>query len=218
MANGNPKGWVKFALLVVAGVLIGLFAMQQWGGGSEGGITPDPTPVPTPAPATDPDPSPAPDPTPAPDPDPTPAPSPSTDPDPSTFADKSVGGTLTGTFAWDGDVGVWEDAWYDTAPEVALYIHTFGWLPGNYITKKQAREDYGWEGGTLRKLAPGMSLGGDVFGNNEKKLPRAKGRTWYEADLETTGKKSRGEKRILFSSDGLIYYTSDHYESYTQLY
>ena len=60
--------------------------------------------------------------------------------------------------------------------------------------------------------------GGDVFQNREGLLPKVKGRTYYECDIGTTGKKSRGSKRIVFSNDGLIYYTDDHYESFTLLY
>ena len=58
----------------------------------------------------------------------------------------------------------------------------------------------------------------DFFGNYEGLLPKAKGRTWKECDIDTLGKRARGPKRIIFSNDGLIYYTDDHYESYTQLY
>ena len=228
MANGN-KSWVKVALLFVIGLLVGYFLLQNFGGNGGGSTDPsdggsggnsgivDPTPTPASAPDPTPTPSPDSDPAPAPSPTPTPAPG-STDPDPSTVKDRSVGGTLTGEFAGDGDVGVWQDAWYETRDEVALYIHAFGWLPDNYLTKKDARAKYGWTGGPLDQLAPGMCIGGDVFTNSQKLLPRAKGRTWYEGDLQTIGKKQRGAKRILFSSDGLVYYTDDHYETVKQLY
>ena len=110
-----------------------------------------------------------------------------------------------------------EDGVYTSRDEVALYIHTYGRLPDNYITKKQAQK-LGWDGGKLEPYAPGKSIGGDYFGNYEGKLPKAKGRTWTECDINTLGKRSRGAERIIFSNDGLIYYTEDHYESYTQLY
>ncbi|MBO4473579.1 MAG: ribonuclease [Clostridiales bacterium] len=110
-----------------------------------------------------------------------------------------------------------EDGEYTSKDDVALYIHTYGHLPSNFVTKKQAREK-GWEGGSLEDYFPGCSIGGDVFGNREGSLPEKKGRTYYECDIDTKGKKSRGAKRIVFSNDGLIYYTDDHYETFTLLY
>lgn len=109
------------------------------------------------------------------------------------------------------------DGSYTTKEDVALYIHTYGCLPNNFITKNEAR-DLGWEGGGLEDYAPGMCIGGDRFGNYEGLLPDAPGRTWTECDIGTLGKSSRGAKRIVFSNDGLIYYTDDHYESFTLLY
>lgn len=110
-----------------------------------------------------------------------------------------------------------EDGQYDTKDEVALYIHLFGRLPSNYITKSYA-QSLGWAGGSLEPYAPGCSIGGDRFGNYEGLLPRKSGRTYYECDIGTKGKSSRGAKRIVFSNDGLIYYTDDHYETFTLLY
>lgn len=109
-----------------------------------------------------------------------------------------------------------ENGEYTSKDEVALYIRTYGKLPKNFITKSQA-ESLGWEGGPLWDYAPGKSIGGDVFSNREGLLPKKSGRTWYECDIDYDG-GSRGAKRIVFSSDGLIYYTDDHYESFTQLY
>lgn len=110
-----------------------------------------------------------------------------------------------------------EDGQYWTKDEVALYIHLFGHLPSNYITKTDAQA-LGWSGGSLEPYAPGCSIGGGYFGNYEGLLPKAKGRTYTECDIDTRGAKSRGAKRIVFSNDGLIYYTDDHYESFTLLY
>ena len=110
-----------------------------------------------------------------------------------------------------------EDGVYDSKDEVALYIHLFGHLPSNYITKDQA-QGLGWPGGYLEPYAPGKCIGGDYFGNYEYKLPTARGRKYYECDIGTLGKRSRGAKRIIFSNDGLIYYTDDHYETFTLLY
>ena len=106
---------------------------------------------------------------------------------------------------------------YTTKEDVALYIHLYGELPSNFITKAEA-EDLGWSGGGLEKYAPGKCIGGDRFGNYEGLLPKAPGRTWTECDIDTLGKSSRGAKRIVFSNDGLIFFTDDHYESFTQLY
>ncbi len=106
---------------------------------------------------------------------------------------------------------------YTSKDDVALYIHTYGKLPSNFITKKEANA-LGWSGGSLEKYAPGKSIGGDKFGNYEGLLPIAKGRKYYECDIDTMGKSKRGAKRIIFSSDGLIFYTKDHYESFEQLY
>ena len=110
-----------------------------------------------------------------------------------------------------------EDGWYYSADEVALYLYVYGYLPGNFITKDEAR-DLGWEGGSVEKYAPGFAIGGDKFGNREGLLPKAEGRQYYECDIDTNGQSSRGAKRIVFSNDGLIYYTDDHYESFTLLY
>lgn len=108
-----------------------------------------------------------------------------------------------------------ENGEYTSKEDVALYIFTYGKLPANFITKSQA-ESLGWEGGPLWDYAPGKSIGGDVFGNREGLLPKKSGRTWYECDIDYKG-ESRGAKRIVFSNDGLVYYTDDHYESFTQI-
>lgn len=110
-----------------------------------------------------------------------------------------------------------EDGSYDSAAEVALYIHLYKKLPRNYISKKEAGA-LGWQGGSLEDFAPGKSIGGDRFGNREGLLPQKKGRSYTECDIGTKGKKSRGAKRIVFSNDGLIYYTDDHYQTFTLLY
>lgn len=115
------------------------------------------------------------------------------------------------------DVGLDPDGSYTTCEDVALYLETYGELPDNFITKKEARK-LGWEGGSLEPYAPGKCIGGDKFGNYEGLLPKDGGRTYKECDIDTLGAKSRGAKRIVYSNDGLIYYTEDHYESFTLLY
>ena len=110
-----------------------------------------------------------------------------------------------------------EDGSYTSKEEVALYIHTYGRLPDNFITKKEAQA-LGWPGGSLEPYAPGKCIGGSRFGNYEGLLPEKEGRTYTECDIDTLGAESRGAKRIVFSNDGLIYYTGDHYESFELLY
>ena len=94
---------------------------------------------------------------------------------------------------------------------------TYDHLPDNFITKKEAQA-LGWPGGSLEPYAPGKCIGGSRFGNYEGLLPEKEGRTYTECDIDTLGAESRGAKRIVFSNDGLIYYTGDHYESFELLY
>ena len=110
-----------------------------------------------------------------------------------------------------------EDGSYTSKEDVALYIHTYGHLPGNFITKKEAQA-LGWSGGSLEPYAPGKCIGGSHFGNYEGLLPEAEGRSYTECDIDTLGADSRGAKRIVFSNDGLVYYTGDHYASFELLY
>ena len=121
------------------------------------------------------------------------------------------------TEATEDDTKLDEEGRYTSKEDVALYIHTYWHLPTNFVTKAQARAK-GWSGGSLEDYFPGCSIGGDVFGNREGLLPKKKGRTYYECDIDTKGKSSRGAKRIVYSDDGLIYYTEDHYETFTLLY
>lgn len=106
-----------------------------------------------------------------------------------------------------------------TAPQdIADYIFAHGTLPDNFLTKNEARQ-LGWDSSKnyVSNVAPGYSIGGDKFGNYEGLLPDASGRKWYEADANyTVG--PRGAERILYSSDGLVYYTNDHYQTFTEMY
>ncbi|WP_375546947.1 ribonuclease domain-containing protein [Paenibacillus sp.] len=101
--------------------------------------------------------------------------------------------------------------------DVSDYIRKHQELPANFITKKEA-EQLGWVAskGNLDKVAPGKSIGGDRFGNREGLLPKAKNRIWYEADINYK-KGPRGADRIIYSNDGLIYMTTDHYKSFTDI-
>lgn len=115
----------------------------------------------------------------------------------------------------NGSTLITADGIYTAKEDVALYIHTYGCLPQNFMTKDEARE-LGWEGGSLEEFAPGMCIGGDRFGNYEGLLPED--RDYTECDIDTLGAEKRGAKRIVFSDDGLIFYTDDHYDSFELLY
>lgn len=110
-----------------------------------------------------------------------------------------------------------ENGIYTSKEKVALYIKTYGKLPDNFITKEQARS-LGWEGGSLLSYAPYKCIGGDVYSNYERTLPVKAGRTYYECDINTLGALKRGAERLVYSNDGLIYYTSDHYATFISLY
>lgn len=114
--------------------------------------------------------------------------------------------------------GIEENKEYSSKEEVAAYINKYDKLPSNYITKKEA-ESLGWESskGNLWDVADGKSIGGDRFGNREGLLPKKSGRQYYECDINYNG-GYRGAERIIYSNDGLIYYTEDHYKTFDQLY
>ena len=111
-----------------------------------------------------------------------------------------------------------EDGRYYSKEDVCEYLITYGHLPSNFLTKDEA-EDLGWVSnkGNLWDVTDRMCIGGDRFGNREGLLPDKKGRIWYECDVNYEG-GYRTAERIVYSNDGLIYYTDDHYESFTQLY
>lgn len=107
---------------------------------------------------------------------------------------------------------------YSTPEEVAAYLHEFEELPPNYLMKREAAEK-GWDSdqGNLWEATDRMSIGGDRFGNYEGLLPEENDRQYYEADVNYEG-GYRGPERLVYSNDGLIFYTDDHYESFKQLY
>ena len=92
-----------------------------------------------------------------------------------------------------------ENGIYDQKDDVALYLITYEHLPSNYMTKDEARK-YGWEGGALSQVIEDKCIGGDVFGNYEGILPEED--TYYECDIDTLGKTSRGAERIVWSETG----------------
>ena len=106
----------------------------------------------------------------------------------------------------------------DAAQELADYLFEHGELPDNFIRKREA-EDLGWKT-TCRyvsDLGPGMTIGGDYFGNYEEKLPAVRGRKYYEADCFYQG-GPRNEYRIIYSTDGHVWFTEDHYNTFIELF
>lgn len=136
-------------------------------------------------------------------------------------ADSYAGDTADSTESKGGidetDAYLDEDGSYTSKEDVMNYLVQYGKLPANFITKKEAKK-LGWTGGSLESYAPGKCIGGDYFGNYEEVLPVVSGRTYHECDIDTLHAKSRGAKRIVYSDDGQIYYTDDHYETFTLLY
>lgn len=101
---------------------------------------------------------------------------------------------------------------------MAAYIHAYGTLPSNYITRDEAKK-LGWVSneGNLAEVAPGKSIGGEPFRNSENLLPAQEGRQYYMCDVNYTS-GFRNAERLVYSNDGLVYYTSDHFLSFTQMY
>lgn len=110
---------------------------------------------------------------------------------------------------------VYGEYYYDVE-NVVLYLEEYGELPPNYITKKEA-EALGWSGGSVEDYKEGAAIGGDRFGNYEEILPEADGRRYTECDIDTDGYPSRGSRRLVFSNDGLYFYTADHYETFSEV-
>ena len=139
-------------------------------------------------------------------------------------AEVGDGGMAGGLEVGDGGgsnapgVSVSKDGTYADKDHVALYLHLYQTLPANYISKTKAKKA-GWdaEKGNLWDVCPGKSIGGGTFYNDDGLLPEKNGRTWKECDINYAG-GHRGAKRICYSNDGLIFYTDDHYQSFTQLY
>ena len=95
------------------------------------------------------------------------------------------------------------------APDI--WLRAYGRLPDYYITKNEAETVYGWNSrrNTLAGKAPGKMIGGDVYNNVDKLLPVAEGRVWYECDIDYES-GGRGNKRLFYSNDGLMFYSPDH--------
>ena len=127
-------------------------------------------------------------------------------------------GTTAGKTEAPAGHTVTEGQAYSTMAEVAAYIHEFRTLPPNYITKAEAQK-LGWDNakGNLWAVTDQKSIGGDRFGNREGLLPKAAGRQYYECDINYHG-GYRGAERIVYSNDGLVFYSPDHYANFRQLY
>ena len=133
-------------------------------------------------------------------------------------AKKSATATRASERGTEAGGGIREDGSYTSRDEVALYLHTYGKLPKNFISKKEAEEQgFRFGEGDFGEAFPGMSVGGSRFGNYDGNLPGKSGRRYYECDIDYTGGR-RNAKRLVYSNDGLIFYTEDHYKTFTQLY
>ena len=97
------------------------------------------------------------------------------------------------------------------------WIATLNQLPPYYITKDEARS-LGWKAwkGNLATVAPNKMLAKGVYYNDNRHLPDTEGRVWYEADINYTF-GWRGNERILYSNDGLIFITRDHYRTFIEI-
>ncbi len=104
-----------------------------------------------------------------------------------------------------------------SANRVAAWIHQHHHLPDYYLTKGQARRE-GWDPSqaNLCDILPGKAIGGDHFSNREGRLPDASGRRWFEADVNYQC-GHRNADRLLYSSDGLVFLTTDHYRTFTRI-
>lgn len=98
-----------------------------------------------------------------------------------------------------------------------FYLKTIGKLPNNYISVEEAKA-LGWKPflGNLDKIAPGKIITNGVYRNRSRKLPEKNGRIWYEADINYTH-GFRNNMRIVFSDDGLIFVTYDHYQTFYEI-
>lgn len=105
----------------------------------------------------------------------------------------------------------------DGANGVDLYVAINGILPNNYLNKKNAQK-MGWVPlqGNLAEVLPGMLIGGDRYKNRDERLPNALGRVWYEADFDYIS-GYRNDCRLLYSNDGLIFITYDHYATFYEI-
>ncbi|WP_252214037.1 ribonuclease domain-containing protein [Clostridium sp. CMCC3677] len=100
------------------------------------------------------------------------------------------------------------------ANDVVDSLKSTGKLPNDYIMKEEAM-NLGWKPNkALKNYAPNKKIGGNIFRNEDGVLPNKQARTWYEADVGmdyTKGRSKNPGYRVVYSNDGLIYGTYDHY-------
>ena len=98
-----------------------------------------------------------------------------------------------------------------------IWLKVLGKLPQNYISYQDAIKA-GWKKkkGNLNKVAPGKMLAKGGYKNRNGHLPEKSGRIWYEADINYKW-GYRGKDRILYSNDGLIFVTYDHYKTFIEI-
>lgn len=96
------------------------------------------------------------------------------------------------------------------------YLIEYGQLPNNFITK--GSQETWMVRRQFRTLRPRQMYWRRLFWQLRKSSPVVSGRTYHECDIDTLNAKSRGAKRIIYSDDGQIYYTDNHYKSFTLLY
>lgn len=111
-------------------------------------------------------------------------------------------------------VGTATNMGYNGADAQLFYLNR---LPNYYVSKDIAYAA-GWKKKhkQLDDVLPGKMIGGDIYNNEDEKLPVTPNRVWYEADINYKGGK-RNRERILYSNDGLIFATYDHYQTFYEI-
>lgn len=98
-----------------------------------------------------------------------------------------------------------------------FYLYHYNKLPDYYINKENAALA-GWINtyGNLHTILPNKMIGGEIYKNKNQKLPMNAERNWYEADINYSSGFRNGE-RILYSNDGLLFITLDHYHTFYEI-
>ena len=96
------------------------------------------------------------------------------------------------------------------------WIANIGELPKYYASYEYALSK-GWR---PRKwpsnFIPNQMITRGQYFNDDGHLPSAPGRVWFEADINYKLGK-RNSQRVLWSNDGLIFVTYDHYETFYEI-
>ncbi len=97
------------------------------------------------------------------------------------------------------------------------WLKQAGLLPDYYVTLKEVKlSGYRLYLGNLADVLPGKMITKGIYKNRNGHLPSAPGRIWYEADINYDG-GYRGNDRILFSNDGLVFVTYNHYLTFEEI-